>query len=106
MIMKKIKITLFLFLSVGSLFSQDQPPSIKYGKFNANMIIKKELDSLSKLYLINVITYTTIEKRDTIFKEITYYDQYGITRKKLLGGARKLSVPISLTDHTNRVKFK
>jgi hypothetical protein len=104
--MKKIIIVIFSLFLCNTLFSQELPPSIKYGKLNANKQIKNELDSLSKLYLVNVITHSIIETKDSVFNEIVYNDQHGITRKKLLSAARKSSVPISCTNHTNGIKFK
>jgi hypothetical protein len=104
--MKKITITLFLFFSISPLFSQEIPPSIKDGKFNTNVAIKRELDSLSKTHSVHVIVYNVIEAKDSTFYEILYYDQYNTTRRKLLGTARKSSTPTSLSNHTNGIKFK
>ena len=104
--MKKIMIVMFLLFLCNTLFSQEVPPSVKYGKFNANTQIKNELDSLSKAHSVHVIVYNVIEAKDSTFYEILYYDQYNTTRRKLLGTARKSSTPTSLSNHTNGIKFK
>ena len=104
--MKKIMIVMFLLFLCNTLFSQEVPPSVKYGKFNANTQIKNELDSLSKAHSVHVIVYNVIETKDIIFHEILYNDQYNITRRKLLGTTRKSSTPTSLSNHTNSIKFK
>ena len=70
------------------------------------MSIKRELDSLSKIHSVHVIVYNVIEAKDSTFYEILYYDQYNTTRRKLLGTARKSSIPTSLSNHTNGIKFK
>jgi len=105
-VMKKIIIVIFSLFVCNSSFSQELPPSIKYGKLYANKQIKIELDSLSKLYSVNVIKHNVIETKDSIFSEITYGDQYGIVLKKLFSAARKLSVPVSCANHTNSIKLK
>jgi hypothetical protein len=104
--MKKTLITIFL-LSIGySLFSQELPPSVKYGKQQTRMMIKNELDSLSKIHSVDVIVFNTIETDTTILSEIFYNNKNGTTGKKLLRSTRKLSIPVSLSNHSNSVKLK